>query len=264
MKANEVTVVDQGSMNMGERLDMKLIAAQIRSVPGEIEENICKHIDVIHLAASKGGDVVFFPELSLSGYEPGLAEALSVQPSDGRLDRFQVLSDRYGMLIAVGAPTQGKKGTEISMICFQPGVARKTYSKQQLHSDEFPFFTSGTEPLALTQANHVLVPAICYESMQANHAEQAADLGAQVYLASVAKHERGVMAGFGHYPLIAKKHAMAVMMANCVGAADNFIGAGQSAIWNADGELVCSADALQEALVMYDMQTRQAQVFGLP
>ncbi|CAD0299471.1 nitrilase-related carbon-nitrogen hydrolase [Xanthomonas hortorum] len=52
---------------------MKLIAAQISSIPGEIGKNISKHLDVIRLAASKDADVLIFPELSLTGYEPGLA-----------------------------------------------------------------------------------------------------------------------------------------------------------------------------------------------
>ncbi|MDV2453151.1 carbon-nitrogen hydrolase family protein [Xanthomonas hortorum] len=242
---------------------MKLIAAQISSIPGEIEKNISKHLDVIRLAASEDADVLVFPELSLTGYEPGLAEALAVHPTDRRFNEFQVLSDRYGMLIAVGAPTKGTKGTEISMVCFQPGLARSTYSKQHLHVDEYPFFTPGTEQLVLRHADHVLAPTICYESLQASHAEHAAELGAHVYLASVAKSERGVASAYSHYPMMAKTHSMTVMMANCVGAADNFIGAGLSAIWNSTDELVCSADAFQEALVAYDIRTGEAGVFRL-
>lgn len=107
---------------------MKLTAAQIFSTPGQIEENISKHLDVIRLAASKGADVLVFPELSLTGYEPELAQALAVQPADQRFDQFQLASDRYGMLIAVGAPTKGAIGTEISLLCFQPGLERTSYS----------------------------------------------------------------------------------------------------------------------------------------
>lgn len=69
---------------------MKLIAAQILPVPGEYEKNITRHIDVIHLAASQGANLVLFPELSLTGYEPRLAEVLAVHPSDGRFDEFQL------------------------------------------------------------------------------------------------------------------------------------------------------------------------------
>jgi predicted amidohydrolase len=242
---------------------MKLTAAQILSTPGQIEENISKHLDVIRLAASRGADVLVFPELSLTGYELALAQALAVHPTDQRFDPLQVASDQYGMLIAVGVPTKGAKGMEISMLCFQPGLPRTTYSKQQLHPDEFPFFTAGTEQLVLRHADQLLAPAICYESLQASHAEQAADSGVGVYLASVAKSERGVASAYGHYPTIAKTHSMTVLMANCVGPADTFIGAGRSAIWSSDGECVCSADAFQEALVSYDTGTGEASVFKL-
>ncbi|KAI2671508.1 carbon-nitrogen hydrolase family protein [Pseudomonas sp. TNT3] len=242
---------------------MKLIAAQIRSTPGDIEKNIARHLDVIHLAARQGANLLLFPELSVTGYEPRLAEALAVHPSDGRFDEFQVLSDRYGMLIAVGAPTKGLQGTEISMIAFQPGLERTAYSKQQLHADELPFFTPGTKGCVFEHANTVLAPAICYESLQLSHAEHAAGSGAQVYLASVAKSERGVKSAYSHYPIIAKKHSMTVLMANCIGAADDYIAAGQSAVWNSDGELVCRVDATQEALVAYDLQTGETGVFNL-
>jgi predicted amidohydrolase len=167
------------------------------------------------------------------------------------------------MTIAVGAPTKGTKGTEISMITFQPGLERTSYSKQHLHFDELPFFTPGTEKLVLSQANFVLAPAICYESLQPSHAAQAAESGAQVYLASVAKSERGIASANSHYPMIAKKHSMTVMMANCIGSADDFVAAGCSAIWNNHGELVCSANAFQEALVAYDIQTGEASIFSL-
>jgi predicted amidohydrolase len=251
------------TQHMDARREMKLVAAQILPVAGEVEKNITRHIDVIHLAASQGAQLVLFPELSLTGYEPKLAEALAVHPCDSRFDEFQKLSDQYGMLIAVGVPTKGTQGTEISMITFQPGLERTRYSKQHLHADELPFFTAGTQQLVLSQANFVLAPAICYESLQPIHAEQAAASGAQVYLASVAKSERGITSAYSHYPMIAKQHSMTVIMANCIGAADDFVAAGCSAIWNSDGELVCSADASQEALVAYDIQTGEASIFSL-
>lgn len=56
---------------------------------------------------------------------------------------------------------------------------------------------------------------------------------------------------------------MTVLMANCVGPADTFLGAGRSAIWSSDGELVGSADAFQEALVAYDTRDGEASVFRL-
>jgi predicted amidohydrolase len=183
---------------------MKLIAAQISSAAGNIEKNLGKHVDIIHQAANLSADGIFFPELSLSGYEPSLAQVVAIEPTDERLDVLQTWSDHYSMFIAVGVPTKGKKGTEISMIAFQPGVARTTYSKQHLHADELPFFTSGSEQKLFTCVDVLLAPAICYESLQAIHALQAAEAGAEVYFTSVAKSERGVAAAYRHYPLVAK------------------------------------------------------------
>lgn len=239
---------------------MKLIAAQVSSTAGDLSQNLGKHVRIIDQGASHGADGIFFPELSLTGYQPALAESLAMPPSDARLDVFQQLSDRHGILIAVGAPTRGKQGIEISMITFQPGVARCTYSKQHLHADELAFFSCGTEQRLFSCAGHVLAPAICYESLQASHARQAAEAGAQVYFTSVAKSERGVAAAYDHYPRIARQHAMTVLMANCVGAADDYVGAGQSAIWNSEGKMVVSADASGEALVIYDSCTGKGEV----
>ena len=61
---------------------------------------------------------------------------------------------------------------------------------------------------------------------------QVADLGANIYLASVAKSARGVDKAFSHYPAVAQRYAMTVLMANCVGPCGDFVAVGQSAMWN--------------------------------
>lgn len=43
-------------------------AAQIQTVPEDIETNLSTHLDYIALARSRGCDLVVFPELSLTGY----------------------------------------------------------------------------------------------------------------------------------------------------------------------------------------------------
>ncbi|MDY4379262.1 hypothetical protein SOV92_15780 [Pectobacterium brasiliense] len=44
-------------------------------------------------------------------------------------------------------------------------------------------------------------------------------------------------------------------MANAVGKADNFICAGQSAIWDREGKLLIQVNATQEALLILDTET---------
>gem|GEM_PF-5279637 len=40
----------------------------------------------------------------------------------------------------------------ISIVIFQPNQARQTYSKQQLHADELPYFVNGQQHVILTIA----------------------------------------------------------------------------------------------------------------
>ena len=208
--------------------------------------------------------MIVFPELSLTGYQPRLAEVLALQAEDERLDVFQWLSDRFGMLIAVGAPIRKAGGNRIGMLVFQPQAPRTLYCKQRLHPDEFAFFLPGAGQSLFTRGESVLAPAICYESLQAEHARQAAQAGAQVYFTSVAKSQRGVDAAYAHCPLIAREHGMTVLMANCVGPADDYVAAGQSGVWNAEGALLIGADAVSEVLVCMTWAAARANWWSWP
>ncbi|MNP27560.1 Carbon-nitrogen hydrolase [compost metagenome] len=192
-----------------------------------------------------------------------LGDDLALQIDDPQLEVFQQLSDRFGVLIAVGAPLRIEQGIEIAMFVLQPGLQRIVYSKQLLHADELPYFSAGSDQQVFSLSNEVLVPAICYESLQADHAQQASEAGATIYFASVAKSARGVAAAYNHYPHIARQHGMAVVMANCVGPADNFIGAGRSGVWSAEGNLLTQADESGEALVIYDSLTGEGMVLSI-
>ncbi|AIA70950.1 nitrilase-related carbon-nitrogen hydrolase [Pectobacterium atrosepticum] len=146
------------------------------------------------------------------------------------------------------------------MIIFQPEKETLFYSKQLLHPDEMPFFKQGMQQTTVSIEGKLIVPAICYESLQPIHALEAANLGADLYATSVAKSPNGVMQAHAHYPAIAKKHGMFVLMANAVGHADNFICAGQSAIWDREGKLLIQADATHEALLILDTETDKVTI----
>jgi predicted amidohydrolase len=105
--------------------------------------NSAKHLELIRLAVHHGAHLVFFPELSLTGYEPRLAKSLAGDPADCRFDVFQRCSDRDKVLIGVGMPVAVTSGVRIEMVWFGPGAARRTYAKQQLHVDENPYFVPG-------------------------------------------------------------------------------------------------------------------------
>lgn len=242
---------------------MKICAAQIKPATGDIETNLAKHQHFIERVVALGADLVFFPELSLTSYEPKLAAQLAATADDARLNIFQNLSEAHGIIIGVGLPTPTATSTRISQILFQPQHARLTYSKQQLHADELPYFECGEVGLVLRTNGHMLAPAICYESLQPSHAQQAADAGANVYLASVAKSERGIAKAYAHYPIIARQHTMLVVLSNALGACDDFVSAGQSAVWLKDGQLAGKIEGEHEGLIMVDTLTNEVGVTTL-
>lgn len=229
---------------------MILAAAQIRSLPGDVETNVAAHLHWIDLAAESGAGLVLFPELSLTGYEPRLAYGLKMEADDARLDVFQDAADRHEMVIAVGAPLLQGKGVGIGMVIFQPEKPRMPYVKQRLHNDELPFFTAGSTDVLFRLEGRAFAPAICYESLKASHAGSASRRGATVYLASVAKSATGVAKTETHYPSIARRFGLTVLMANAVGPCDDFEAAGASAAWNASGMMAGPMPADGEGLLV--------------
>ncbi len=234
---------------------MKICVAQIRPVKGDITANIEKHKKLIYLAVTNKADTIFFPELSVTGYEPGLAKDLAINPDDQRLDEFQEISNANKITIGPGVPKNFNTGVQISMVIFQPNKPRRTYSKQQLHSDELPYFVCGNKQVILTIVGQKVAPAICYESLQAEHSENAYRLGAEMYVASVAKSQTGIDKALKHFPDVAGKYSMPVLMSNCVGLCDNFESAGKSSIWNKKGNLVGQLNDTDEGILIFDSET---------
>ncbi len=239
---------------------MRISAVQIRSLIGDVEYNINRHLHLIDRALQRQSRIVFFPELSLTGYTLQYAQTMALTASDPRLQIFQARSDIDNLTIGIGAPLVTPTGIQISMIWFTPRAPRRLYAKQLLHSDEQPYFVSGEEQLLLTTDGWHIAPAICYESLQPEHAQRAAALGASIYLASVAKPARNLAQAFTHYPAIARRHHMFVMMANSIGGSIELTSAGQSAAWDPQGILLAHLDDVSEGIITLDTAQGRASV----
>lgn len=231
---------------------MKICMVQTRPLKGDLQANIADHQRFIDRALVHGAALIIFPELSLTGYEPTLADALATHRDDPRLDDFQTIADSRQVTIGVGLPTKSPAGICISMVLFRPHQARHLYSKQYLHADEEPFFVSGQNASALIGHNPNVALAICYELSVPAHAATAVNSGAELYIASVAKTAAGVESAGHRLAEIARHYAMPVLLSNCVGPCDDFEAGGRSAVWNAQGELVGQLDGSSEGMLVYD------------
>lgn len=231
---------------------MKIALAQIKPIKGQLDQNIILHQRCIEKASVQGADLIVFPELSLTAYEPRLAQELALDFQDQRLDIFQGQSDKHQITIGLGIPMKAPNGIHISQIFFKPNQPRQAYSKQYLHSDEQPYFIPGTKSLLLTIKNQKIAPAICYESLLEAHIAQANKMGATIYIASVAKPEEGISKAFQHFPLMAKKYKMPILMVNSIGYCDNFESAGHTTVWDQSGTLVEQLDHTSEGILVFD------------
>ncbi|WP_317174702.1 nitrilase-related carbon-nitrogen hydrolase [Flavobacterium sp. HJJ] len=121
----------------------------------------------------------------------------------------------------------------------------------------FLFFVNGSNQIILTVDDCKIAPAICHESLLADHSENTVKLGAEIYLVSVAKSQTGVDKAMNHYSVAAKRFSIPVLMSNCVGYCDNFTSAGQSAVWTRQGNLAGQLDDKSEGILIFDTRTEE-------
>ncbi len=234
---------------------MKIAAAQIQSIKGDIASNIEAHLKWIYKSIAADADFIVFPELSLTGYWLELANDLAVDYKSETLNVFQEVSNSEGIGIAVGMPTKSSKGIHISMIVFQPNESRQVYSKQLLHTDEAPYFQTGDHQLVFQIKQETIVPAICYEALQKDHIHNASRLKANLYMASVAKSQTSIETAQGYFPKAAASYQLPILMCNSIGLCDDFMSKGQTGVWNAKGQLLGQLHSNTEGLLIYNTTT---------
>lgn len=232
---------------------MKIAVAQSKPIKGDIEKNIDGHIKLIEKAIEKKANAIFFPELSLTGYEPKIISEVAIDIDDECLDVFQVLSDAYDLVIGVDVPIKQEYGVSISMIVFQPEKELYQYSKKYLHEDELKYFSSRESKSVIKSMKVKLGLAICYEVTIPEHSATAVKQGAQLYIACVAKSKNGAKRTHGILKDISFKNNMPVLMSNFIGEGEDFICGGHSAIWNSKGELLGILEDDEDILV-YDLK----------
>jgi predicted amidohydrolase len=242
---------------------MRIAVVQARAATGDVAGNVKNHLRLAERATAEGAGLVVFPELSITGYEPKLAEALATGEDEVRLEPLQRLSDSRRCMLAIGVPTWGERKPRISLVLFRPGQPHLVYSKQYLHADEEPWFEPGPRVPGIVDASPKVGLAICYEISIPAHAEATFLAGAGIYVASVAKTAKGVQAAAERLSAIARQFGAPVLMANCVGTCDGVYCAGGSAAWSRRGERLAQLDDASEGLLAFDTGTEAAIAAGV-
>ena len=229
-----------------------LAAAQFSVRAGDIAANVHRHLDFIDAAHRHGVDVLVFPELSLTGYEPTLAADLA-QPADPAcLAPLRARARAAGMTVVAGLPLQsgGAGKPYIAAFILHADGTLAVQTKQHLHTGEEDYFSAGTGGPLLAARGMPLAVAICADFGQPAHAAGAADAGARIYAASALVGTTGYPADSALLQDYAQRHRMAVLLANHGGPTGGWTAAGRSAFWDEDGRPVVAAPGPGDCLLI--------------
>jgi predicted amidohydrolase len=225
-----------------------LAAAQCAIQAGAIDANLSLHLHFMAHAQRQGVDLLLFPELSLTGYELTLAEALD----SSLLNLLRELAQQAAMTTVVGLPLRLVNSAKpvIAAVVLGADDSLGVYTKQHLHPGEERYFSAGTGGDLLTIAGLPVALSVCADFSHPEQAERAAQQGAQVYAASVLIGE----GGYAHDSLLlqgyAKRYDMAVLMANHGGPTGGWAAAGRSAFWDEEGACVAATAGTGDCLLI--------------
>ena len=231
---------------------LTLAAAQYSCVAGDLPANIARHLAFMDQAAAHGVDLLVFPELSLTGYEPRLAPSLALVPDDSVLQPLRERARQLGMDTVVGAPMRlpDSPNVLIAALTLHGDGRQSLYFKQHLHPGEEQVFSPGHGGAALGYAGRQVALAVCADFAQPDHVAAAAAAGAQVYAASVLISEGGYAHDSQLLQGYAREHPIGILLANHGGPSGGWACAGRSALWTPGGALLVAAQGAGDCLVI--------------
>lgn len=239
---------------------MKICAAQTKPIAGDIQQNIEQHLALINQALEYNAEFILFPELSITGYEPNLADELVTVPEDERFDVFQSKSDEYNVAISIGCPIKNDGNVSIGMITFRPNKPRKLYLKKHLFHTELKHFVTGTTETNLDINNTNIGLAICYEISVPEHQKVAYENGSKIYAAGIVETIEGIERAIDKMAITSKKYAMISLMSNCIGFSGEYDCGGKSSVWDAMGNLKGQLNGDEIGVLVYDTNTQEVEI----
>lgn len=263
---------------------MKIALAQLNPTVGDLAGNASKVIAAINYAREQSARLVVFSELMICGYPP--RDLLNVEGFvDQCIAAVQSIGEEHTQDIAIiiGTPLpvdseSDSTNTAIanSLIIYDNNQYIGFYDKRLLPTydvfDEDRYFTPGLDARVFTIDGLRIGLAICEDLWKGRDAgfadryeldqdpvKELVDAGAQIIIAPsaspfvVGKEDKHLDILSTH----AKRHKMPVVSVNQVGANDDLLFAGQSAIVDAKGQVCARCKRFNEDLVVVDTNNLQ-------
>jgi predicted amidohydrolase len=218
---------------------VRFALAQLNTVKGNIAENLKLHKKFCSEAAHQGADIITFPELSLTGYEPTMIGELALEPSSDLLKELSQHSVSNSIIIVCGCPIKNNQFKPYigSIICFPNGKV-DIYAKQYLHQGESEFCVAGAENYFFNIKQNKIALAICADFTDSRHQTHAISENADFYLVSALISKRGFSEDSLLLSNIAKKINAPVLLSNFIGETGGWDAAGKCSVWDKEGNVV--------------------------
>ncbi|MFW5878373.1 MAG: NAD+ synthase [Myxococcota bacterium] len=267
---------------------MKIALAQIDTLIGDIEGNAQRIREATERARSKGAELVVFPELTISGYDPrDLLQMPSFLARCERalLDLAKPAGWSSGIALAVGSPLPNREGAGApahnACVLIEGGEIRAVARKSLLPSydvlEEHRHFEPSSEVCVTTLSGMTVGLSVCediwssprFHGRRRHKRDPVSEMtaaGADLLLNISASPFHAEKPSFRERMLesLASGHGIQIVMTNLVGGNDGTVFDGSSLALAADGHTVVRCLSFEEDLRIFDTSAASSTHSGEP
>src|SRR5437762_10097267 len=242
---------------------MRLALVQINPVVGDLDGNRQLILERLEAAKSQGADLVLFPELAVTGYPP---EDLLLRPGFDRAAEASVEAiarEARGATVLVGAPHFDR---DLYNACYvlAGGEIKAVYRKRFLPNygvfDEDRYFAPGRDLILLEHGKTLIGPTVCEDMWQPGPPATDLALAGAELLVNISASPFYVGRDREREDMLvtrARDNFCFVAFCNTVGGQDELIFDGHSCVIDDEGTVLARAPALEEALLVVDVDPKE-------
>ena len=235
--------------------ELTVAMVQMNSVVGDVPGNLAKMVQAIHESRDQGAQLVVFPEMALAGYPP---EDLLFRPSflDALSRANQALIEETRNIMAIWGYAYADEALYNTAVIAAHESLVGRVAKRHLPNygvfDEARYFSSGTSTAIVAWHEWKLGVSVCEDLWYPDgpylaQSRQGANLLVNI---SASPFSRGKSVLREQMMATRADDAAAYLIwTNLVGAQDELVFDGQSAVWGPDGKLLARAEAFEETVL---------------
>lgn len=238
---------------------MKIGAAQISCVPGDLNANLAKIRDFASRSKDSGAELIVFPEMSDTGYSMPVIQKHATSWSDGAVPELQKIAKSLSLAIICGVSERDGSFIYNSQVFLDASghiVAkyRKTHLVTAAPLDERPYFTAGDAFVNCKIDKLNLGLSICYDL---RFPEMCRTLAVEHQVDVFINSSAWPFPRVEHLRILALARAIEnqsyLILANRVGTDDGVTFCGTSAIIDPYGATVAAASVDREELIQAEV-----------